>query len=279
MMIFIMEQNKKRESGKQTSTRSILLRAFSILFWLALWQLVSMGRTLGIFLASPGDTAATFARLCVTGAFWRSMLYTTGRILTGFLLAVLAGSVLAALTQRLDWLDIMLMPLMRLIRTVPVVSFIILALILVSSRYLTQLISFLMAMPIVYMNVRTGISQLDSQMREMALSFRVPYLRRLRYLDLPQVMPSFETGTVLALGFAWKSGIAAEVIGIPTGSVGERLQQAKVFLDTPDLFGWTLAVVLASLVLEKVWRALLGAGTGYLTRTSGSGGHFRAGSK
>ena len=267
MISIMMQTNKKEPSAAPTQTRSILLRVLSILFWLLVWQLISMQRTMGIFLASPLETVRTFFRLSLTGAFWRSMLFTTGRITTGFLLAVCVGSLLAALTERVSWLDILLMPVMRLIRTVPVVSFIILALILVSSRYLTQLISFLMAMPIVYMNVRTGIGGMDRQLSEMAALFRVSLWRRLRYLYLPQVMPAFETGTVLSLGFAWKSGIAAEVIGIPTGSVGERLQQAKVFLDTPDLFAWTLAVVLASILLEKVWRLLIKAAAHALTKT------------
>ena len=238
-------------------TRRLVLRVLSVIFWIGLWQAVSMQGMLGIFIASPWQTVCRFAELCLTSSFWKALIYTTGRILTGFFLAVAAGTILGALTAGLEWLDIFLMPVMRLIRTVPVVSFVILALILVSSKYLTQLISFLMALPVVYMNVKSGIGQMDASLEEMARTFRVPLRRKIWFLYLPQVMPSFETGTALAFGFAWKSGIAAEVIGIPTGSVGERLQQAKVYLNTPDLFAWTLAVVLVSVLLEKVWRSLL----------------------
>ena len=75
-------------------------------------------------------------------------------------------------------------------------------------------------------------------------------------------MPAFETGTALAMGFAWKSGIAAEVIGMPAGSIGERLQQAKIYLDTPDLFAWTVVIVALSVVTERIWRLLLKAAAG-----------------
>lgn len=233
------------------------MQIMAILFWVAIWHILSTRKILGIFLASPWQTVERLLQLCRTAAFWQTLLYTTGRILTGFLLAVLIGTVLAVITGRLEWVDLFLMPVMRLIRTVPVVSFIILALILVSSRYLTQLISFIMALPIIYMNVKTGIARTDRQLVEMARLFRVSRARKLWYLYIPQIMPFFETGTTLALGFAWKSGIAAEVIGMPDGSVGEMLQQAKVYLNTPDLFAWTAAIVVLSILVERVWKRLL----------------------
>ena len=70
----------------------------------------------------------------------------------------------------------------------------------------------------------------------------------------------------LALGMSWKAGVAAEVIGIPTGSIGEQLQQAKIYLNTPDLFAWTLVIVLVSLVFEKVFLILLKWGERALER-------------
>ena len=244
-----------KKGTKQTNY--YLARLAALAFWLLLWQILSMQGRLGLFVASPLKTAQTFLTLIRTQRFWRSILYTTGRIMEGFLPAVVLATIFAAYAHRHAWADILLMPAMRFIRTVPVVSFIILALILFSSKYLTQLISFMMALPVVYMNLLTGIGQTDQALSEMAKMYHVPRLRQLRYLYIPSVMPSFETSTVLALGFAWKSGIAAEVIGMPTGSIGERLQQAKVYLDTPDLFAWTLTLVLLSVISEKIWRWLL----------------------
>jgi NitT/TauT family transport system permease protein len=70
-------------------------------------------------------------------------------------------------------------------------------------------------------------------------------------------MPYFYSGCEIGLGLCWKSGIAAEVIGIPKGSIGERLQQAKVYLDTPDLFAWTVVIVLLSFIFERLILTLL----------------------
>ena len=61
--------------------------------------------------------------------------------------------------------------------------------------------------------------------------------------------------------------MAAEVIGLPKGSIGERLYQAKIYLDTPDLFAWTAVIILVSLVFERVFLRLLDAGLARLERT------------
>ena len=56
----------------------------------------------------------------------------------------------------------------------------------------------------------------------------------------------------LACGLCWKSGVAAEVIGLPSGSIGERLYDAKIYLNTGEVLAWTLVIVLISLACEKL---------------------------
>lgn len=183
-----------------------------------------------------------------------------------FFIAASVSAVLAALSYRFKMIRELLTPLMLAIRSVPVASFIILVLVWFSSRSLSVLISFLMVLPIIYSSVLTGISTCDKQLIEMAAVFKMPTARRIRYIYLPQVMPFFKSGCGSALGLCWKAGIAAEVIGMPTGSIGEKLQQAKVYLDTPDLFAWTLVIVLVSLLFERMFIALLNKAERILAR-------------
>ena len=60
-----------------------------------------------------------------------------------------------------------------------------------------------------------------------------------------------------AMGLAWKSGVAAEVLCIPRPAIGTQIYNSKLYLDIPDLFAWTVAVVALSLLLEGLLRALL----------------------
>ena len=245
-------------------TRTI--RAWAVLFWLAVWQLVSTALSSELLLVSPVRVAARLLELAATAGFWGSVASSLLRIAGGFLLAVAAGVVLAALSARSRWVRELLAPLILAVKSIPVASFIILALIWFSSKNLAVLISFLMVLPVVYTNVLSGIRAADPQLLEMARVFRIPALRRVRYIYVPQVYPFFQSACGVALGLCWKSGVAAEVIGMPQGSIGERLQQAKVYLDTPDLFAWTLTIVLVSLGFEKLFLALLRRGRSALER-------------
>ena len=150
------------------------------------------------------------------------------------------------LAARFPWVRDMAAPLVSSARAVPVASFVILAIILVSTRWLSTLIAFVIGFPLVYGNVMEGIRRRDRGLTEVARVFRVPAARRLMYVDLPQILPYFKSGAVSAMGLCWKSGIAAELIGIPDGTIGEKLYIVKVNLYTPELFAWTVIIVLLS---------------------------------
>ena len=109
-----------------------------------------------------------------------------------------------------------------------------------------------MALPIIYIAVLEGLLSTDQQLIEMADVYQIHGWQRIKAIYLSQLMPSLKTATSLAMGFCWKSGIAAEVIGLPTFSIGEHLYNAKVYLDTPALFAWTLVVIVMSALGEKI---------------------------
>ena len=244
------------------------IRAWAVLFWLLLWQAGAMAIDQRIILVSPLTVLARLTELVATLDFWGAIWYSLVRITAGFLLgtvaglylgydgalsALLYGSVLAALSARFRRVEELLAPALLAIKSIPVASFIILALILFSSKNLAVLISFLIVLPVLYTNLLSGIRAADPQLLEMARVFRIPTLRSIRYVYLPQVLPYFRSACGSALGLCWKSGIAAEVIGMPDGSIGEQLQQAKIYLNTPDLFAWTLVIVLLSAGFEKLF--------------------------
>ena len=237
-----------------------------MIFWLLLWQVGAMAINQRIILVSPLRVLARLIELAPTLEFWSAIGYSLVRITAGFLLGVVAGTLLAALSARFRRVEELLAPALLAIKSIPVASFIILALILFSSRNLAVLISFLIVLPVLYTNILSGIRAADPQLLEMARVFRIPTLRSIRYVYLPQVLPYFQSACGSALGLCWKSGIAAEVIGMPDGSIGEQLQQAKIYLNTPDLFAWTLVIVLVSLVFEKVFLILLKWGERTLER-------------
>ncbi len=238
-------------SDKKRKKRTIRLWAVAI--WLLLWQLGSWAVGQEILLVSPVSVAIRLTELVRESDFWLSILFSFSRIFLGFSLALLAGLVCSALASWNRWIRDFLQPLILVMKSTPVASFVILCLIWISSRNLSVLISFVMVFPILYTNLLEGILRTDPQLLEMAAVFRVPLSRRIRYIYLSQVMPYFRSACSVSLGLCWKSGIAAEVIGIPSGSIGEKLYQAKIYLNTPDLFAWTVVIIVVSMVFERLF--------------------------
>lgn len=210
-----------------------------------------------ILLVSPVDVVARLGHLVVTVDFWTSVGRSFARITLGFLAGVITGLLTASAAAAARIAEELLAPLMSAIRSTPVVSFVILVLIWFGSARLTSIVSFLMVVPIIYANVLEGIRRRDVTMLEMAQVFAVPWPRRFRAVDVPEVLPYLVAGCRSSVGLAWKSGVAAEVIGLPAGTIGERLYQAKIFLSTADLFAWTLVIVLLAFAVEKAVVALL----------------------
>ena len=240
--------------------------------WIMVWQLTSMYLKQEILLASPVSvvkklwqflpqadfwkTVSVIKRLTeliVMGDFWKSVAFSFVRIILGFSLALILGTVLAALSSAFFAVEVLMEPLIMVIKATPVASFIILCLIWIPSRNLSVFISFLMVFPVVYTNILEGIRQTDKQLLEMADSFGAGVGKKLQFIYLSQVMPYAVTACKLGLGLCWKAGIAAEVIGIPAGSIGEKLYKAKVYLETPDLFAWTIVIIAVSVGFEKIF--------------------------
>ena len=238
-------------------TQQHRLRLWAVLFWLLVWQFASIGLDSEILLVSPVKVVVRLAQMTRTALFWKSVFFTLSHITLGFLLAVVTGSALAGLSSRFCRIHELIAPHPPALKSGPVASRIISARPGMSPRHLSRCIAFLMVLPIIYTNVLSGIRSVDRQLLEMAQVFRLPRLRVARYIYLPQILPYFYSACSISIGLSWKAGAAAEVIGMPRGSVGERLQQAKVYLDTPDLFAWTIVIVALSLGCEKLVLALV----------------------
>ncbi len=239
------------------SDKSRLEKIGSVLFALTLWQAAAMILNENLLLVTPLVVAQRLVSLCAEPDFVLAVGFSVVRIVGGYFIALAAGSVLAVMAGRFRKMEILLWPFIQSIKSVPVASFIILCLIWLNSRSLSVFIAFLMVLPIVYTNMLQGIKSTDIKLLEMAAVFRVGWVKKLKYIHLPHLKPFIISACSISIGLAWKAGIAAEVIGIPEGSIGEKLYEAKVYFSSADLFAWTVVIVIVSVVFEKIFMAFL----------------------
>lgn len=247
------ENVKKSKFNKETSMWKVCTERIAAIFVaILLWQLLAMKLDQKLLLATPVDVAKTLGVLVKSQEFYSVVAYSMGRILFGLLIGAAVGTACALLAGRWHFMEVLFWPYFSAMKATPVASVVILCLVWLSGRRLSVFIVFLVVTPVIYTNILAGIKNLDLKMKDMARVFGINGLRRLLYVYLPELKTYIIAAFALATGMAFKAGIAAEVIGTPGGSVGKMLYNAKVYLETPELFAWTLVIIVLSVVVEQV---------------------------
>lgn len=247
-MISIMAQNNKRRGAA---------KLLSVLLALAVWQGAAILLHNPLLLVGPVEAAGKLLSLAGERESWHALWVSLSGITRGFLMGFGLALVLAVLAARLPLAEILLAPYMTAVKTVPVASFIVIALLWLSGRRLGTFISFLMVLPVLYTNFLEGLRSADGKLEEMAQVFHMFLWNRIRCIYVPALRPYCLSACRAALGLCWKAGVAAEVIGVSGGSMGGMLYDAKVYLELDSLFAWTAAIVMASVAFEWCFLRLI----------------------
>lgn len=245
------------EHSLKATIKKILKIALTIVFWLGLWLIIYKFVGLDVLIASPFDVAKRLADFLPSGEFWLTIFNSFKGISLGYVIGVLVGSILGIITAFSSVLNTLLKPFLTAVKTTPVVSFIILALIWLDKVSVPIFITTLMVMPVVWANVTSSIVNTDFSLIEMANAYDFGFIKKLKLIYLPSAVPHFVSACKTAVGLGWKAGIAAEVLCTPKNSIGINLRNSQVYLETVDLFAWTVVIIVLSLVLEKLLVAIL----------------------
>lgn len=228
-------------------------------FWLAVWALAAALVAQPLILPGPGAVALALLRLVCDGGTWSILAGSGARILGGLALAAVCGGVLAGISSRSQAFAHLAAPALSFVKATPVACVVVLLLIWLGSARVSIAAVFLMALPGVYFSLVEGLTQADRPLEQM---FRLHGVRGWRLFcahTWREVLPFVLSCARAVIGMSWKAGVAAELIGMATGTVGERIYQAKLLIETADLLAWTVLVVMASWACERVLVWLLRA--------------------
>lgn len=241
-------------------TKKGLYTLLSFVFWLAVWQIGALLVNQSLYMPSPAQTIQALSALVITSEFWLSLLYTFYRVAAGLLISFAAGIALAFFASRLSVIEHILSPFMAAVKSTPVMSVIVLALVWFSSSAVPVFACVLLCLPIFYTNTLSGLRTVDKQLLEVAEVFGVRHIHVITGITIPSVLPQIYAAIGVCLGFSWKSVVAAEVLSSPRYSLGFNLYATKLYLDTPGLFAWTLTIIVISLIVEKGLKRILPKG-------------------
>lgn len=272
-----------RELARQMTkrTKAVAAGVAVAAFWLAVWMLAAALVAQPLILPGPGAVVVALLRLVCDGGTWAILAGSGARILGGLALAAVCGGVLAGVSSRSRAFARLVAPALSFVKATPVACVVVLLLIWLGSARVSIAAVFLMALPGVYFSLVEGLTQVNKPLEQM---FRLHGVRGWRLFcanTWREVLPFVLSCACAVIGMGWKAGVAAELIGMAVGTVGERIYQAKLLIETADLLAWTVLVVAASWACERalVWLLQASGPVAWraAVRTHGHGLRGRAG--
>lgn len=221
------------------------------LFWLILWQTAAMAVNNSLIFPSPIETTKRLSELAGKAEFWRFTALSLLRVIIGIATAIPTAVLFSALCSASRTAERLFAPAVVLMRSTPVVSFILIAIFIFERSVIPSAITFMMIFPVLYQNLREGISQTPGDLLEMARVFRISWFSRIKRIYIPSVMPYFFSALTTSVGLAMKAGIAAEVVAYIPNSIGKKLSDAKSYMEPADLLAWTAVIIILNLMIEK----------------------------
>ena len=235
----------------------ICIATFWILIWEAASRLISRNNELLLLiLPSPATVFKKWIDIAFTAPFIKAEILTLSRIFIGFFMGCTLGFAIGVITHFSKLICSLLSPILKIIRAVPVVAVIILMYLFFDSSTLPVLIVTLMVAPLVWQAVYDGLNNTDKKLLEMAKVYNLSVTKTFFRVKLPHIIPQLITTCVNALGLAWKSGIAAEVICLPDISLGTLLWQGKGNVNYDEVYAITVTVIILSIIIEFLLKFL-----------------------
>ena len=242
---------------KNKTTSFTLKVILPLVFWLAIWQIAAMIVNHKFLFPDIPETLKALFSLLQTKGFYLAVFLSLIRVIVGLILGILAGICLATACNYSKVASALITPMITVIKSTPVASFIVVLWVLMSGDALSVFIGFLMVMPIITQNLLSGFAAIDPQLSEVADIFEFSTAKRFKLLTLPTLKKYLVPAIITATGLAWKAEIAAEIIAYTKRSIGQGINDAKYSLDTPTVFAWTLVIITFSFILEMCTKKLL----------------------
>ncbi len=231
---------------------TVLRKIIVLLFWIALWGAAAYQIDKALLLPSPIAVFTRMLELMFIQDFWVITALSLARITLGIIAAVFLGCILAVITANSGFFDDLLSPIKTITKVTPVASFILLVLIWLDRDIVPAVISAIMVLPVVWNNVAAGLQNIDRNLLEMARVYQISRSSKMKRIIIPSIMPYFLSSIQTSIGIGWKAGVAAEVLTVPTLSIGKMIADSKLYMETVDLFAWTVVVILISLAIETI---------------------------
>jgi len=229
------------------SIRSLL----SIGILCLVWEVLAITANNPALVPGLPELFVALGKLWVTPEFYLSVLATLGRGVAGLLVSGVLALLFALLFARHEQVYGLFKPLLTLMRSVPVISFILLALLFLQPEQIPFMIAFLTMFPLLSENLTKGLLHLRAPLSVMGMVFHMNRTNRFTQIVYPQIKPFLFSGLASAAGFGWRAIIMGEVLSQCAFGIGSEMKRAQTFIEVPELLAWTVIAVALSFAFDR----------------------------
>jgi NitT/TauT family transport system permease protein len=242
-----LEERRAAAAGLVFSYQTLV----SVLVLAAAWEALSyLAPALGIPpFAVPGLGRIAQSFSVITPS---DIAVTLARVVAALIVSFVLGVAVAMAMYRSETLAQYLHPLIRLLMAVPVVSWILFAVLWfpgVEFRILFVLV--VVCGPVFLIDTFDAMRGVPRELRNMLKSFRPTTLQFFAKLMLPAIVPNLFTSWKVNISLAIRVVTIAELVGAVTG-IGHQLSLAQELFSVADVFAWTLVLVALLFLLEAL---------------------------
>ncbi|NBA97365.1 ABC transporter permease [Pseudomonas sp. R5(2019)] len=242
------------------------LQLGSVLACLLFWQLAASQRLdLGLVtfrnVPPPLEVLAAAWALVSSDALARHLFSSLGRVAAGYLAAALVAVLLGLAIGRSRWAESLLLPPLEVLRPIPAVAWIPLAILMFPSSELSMIfITFTGALFPILLNTVHGVEGVDRRLIASARSLGAGRLAILREVIIPGAAPSIVTGLAIGMGTSWFCLVTAEMISGQWG-IGYYTWEAYTLQNYADIIVGMLLIGLLGMLSSGLIKRLGGLAT------------------
>ena len=223
----------------------------SLLVFAVVWEALSH---LAPYLGIPPFAIPSFVRIAKSVATITpiDIVVTLARVIAALVVSFVLGLALAMAMYRSDSLDNYLHPMIRLLMAVPVVSWILFAVLWFPGvEFRIGFVLVVVCGPVFLIDTLDAMHGVPRELRHMMQSFRPTTWQYFFKLMLPAIVPTIFTSWKVNISLAIRVVTIAELVGAVTG-IGHQLSVAQELFSVADVFAWTLVLVALLFLLEAM---------------------------
>ena len=238
---------------KSLNLTNLLYPILGVGLFVLIWFIASKVVDVEMILPTPIQSLKRLFVLLGKEDFWLAVSSTLGRSLYAFAIAVLCAIVFAIIGYVIPQFAKVISPIIVILRSVPTMSIILLALIWLDSNSAPILIAFLILFPQLYASFLSSLNGISLELIDMSKAYKVPVWKRIVGLYVPEILPTSLDAMKANVSLGVKVTIAGEVLAQTFSSMGVNMQISKMYFDTAELLGWTIMAITLSYALEGVF--------------------------